>query len=70
MFAPVVGLTARIFFGNVPEMISRPLTSAASVTLPLVRPALKAVSTAPVVASILARPRRATPLTELNVPPM
>jgi hypothetical protein len=69
VFAPVLRLTARSFPGKVPLMISRPLTTAASRTIPLLRPALKAVSTAPVVGLSFTRPRRETPLTLVKVPP-
>jgi hypothetical protein len=63
--APVARLSAAIFLLNVPR---RPLTAAASETLP-VSLASKAGSTAPVVGFSLTIPRRATPLTAENVPP-
>ena len=70
MLAPVAGLTARSLPGKVPPAIRRPPTRASSVTLPEAKLALKAVSTAPVVGLSLATPRRATPLTEVKVPPI
>src|SRR5829696_9060354 len=68
--APLAGLTARSLPGKVPPAIRRPPTTASSVTLPEARLALKALSTAPVVGLSLATPRRATPLTEVKVPPI
>ncbi len=61
-------MSAAIFLPKMPETISRPPTIAASLTL-LVSFALNAWSTTPVVASILTRARRATPLTVLKLPP-
>ena len=70
MSAPVAGLTARSFPVKVPPAIRRPPTRASSVTLPEVKLALKALSTAPVAGLSLATPRRATPLTVVKVPPI
>src|SRR6266545_3971996 len=69
VLAPLARLSARSLPGNVPATSSRPPTTAASVTLPEVRLALNAVSTAPVTGSSFATPRRATPLTVAKVPP-
>src|SRR6266508_3126178 len=69
VLAPLARLSARSLPGNVPATSSRPPTTAASVTLPEVRLALNAVSTAPVTGSSFATPRRATLLTVAQVPP-